>query len=292
MRIFLDMIGCRLNQSEIEGFANLFRALGHQVVGDPAQADVAIVNTCAVTVKAAADSRKKLRRASREGARLVIATGCWATLEPQAALNLEGVQSVCVNDQKDGLVAEILGITPENIATIKLVREPLPGDRGRTRAFIKVQEGFRLWVDMPNFLIWSVPGLNFKDTRVYTKAQKTAGPDNNLYGVICRYQDQQNYYAFMISSDGYYGIYRRQAGIISRMGLTQMGFSEAILRGDQTNEILALCQGDQLVLYVNDIKLLQVTDDTFTHGDVGLVAGNLTTPGTDILFNYFIVLKP
>jgi hypothetical protein len=154
------------------------------------------------------------------------------------------------------------------------------------------QEGFRLWVNMPNFLIWSVPGLNFKDTQIYTKAQKTAGPDNNLYGVICRFQDRQNYYAFMISSDGYYGIYRRQAGIISRMGLTQMGFSEAILRGNQANEILALCQGDQLVLFVNDTKLLQVTDDTFTYGDVGLIAGNLSTPGTDILFNHFIVLKP
>ena len=141
MRIFFDTIGCRLNQSEIEGFANLFRALGHQVVGDPAQADVAIVNTCAVTVKAAADSRKQLRRAGREGAQLVIATGCWATLEPEAAQNLEGVHRVFVNDQKDSLVADILNLTPEHISAIKLVREPLPGDRGRTRAFIKVQEG-------------------------------------------------------------------------------------------------------------------------------------------------------
>ncbi|MBW6465847.1 MAG: hypothetical protein K0B06_05035 [Brevefilum sp.] len=154
------------------------------------------------------------------------------------------------------------------------------------------EQGFRLWVDVPNFLIWSVPGLNFKDARIYSNAQKIAGPDDNLFGVICRYQDRQNYYAFMISSDGYYGIYRRQAGIISRMGLTQMGFSEAIRRGDQANEILAVCQGDQLALFVNDTKLLQVTDDTFTHGDVGLIAGNLTKPGTDILFNYFIVLKP
>jgi threonylcarbamoyladenosine tRNA methylthiotransferase MtaB len=141
MRIFLDTIGCRLNQSEIEGFANLFRALGHQVVGDPAQADVAIVNTCAVTAKAAADSRKHLRRASREGAQLVIATGCWATLEPEAAQNLEGVHSVFVNDLKDRLVADIMDVTPESISAIKVVREPLPGDRGRTRAFIKVQEG-------------------------------------------------------------------------------------------------------------------------------------------------------
>ncbi|HEY9122534.1 MAG TPA: hypothetical protein VIM80_06020, partial [Brevefilum sp.] len=61
MNIFFDSIGCRLNQSEVESLANIFRALGHQIVGDPADADLAIVNTCAVTVKAAADSRKKLR---------------------------------------------------------------------------------------------------------------------------------------------------------------------------------------------------------------------------------------
>jgi threonylcarbamoyladenosine tRNA methylthiotransferase MtaB len=141
MRIFLDSIGCRLNQSEIEGFANLFRALGHEVVPDPAMADVAIVNTCAVTVKAAADSRKQLRRASREGAQVVIATGCWATLEPEAAQNLEGVQRVFMNDQKDTLVADLLDISAEQFSAVKVVREPLPGDRGRTRAFIKVQEG-------------------------------------------------------------------------------------------------------------------------------------------------------
>ncbi len=141
MKIFLDVIGCRLNQSEIEGFANTFRALGHQIVSKPAEADLAIVNTCAVTVKAAADSRKSLRRAGREGARKVVATGCWATLHPGAALDLPGVSGVFVNDQKDSLVAEILDLPPEAISKLSLVREPLPGDRGRTRAFIKVQEG-------------------------------------------------------------------------------------------------------------------------------------------------------
>lgn len=141
MKIFLDVIGCRLNQSEIEGFANIFRALGHQIVSEPAQADLAIVNTCAVTVKAAADSRKRLRRAGREGAREVIATGCWATLHPGAALDLPGVNEVFVNDQKDSLVAEILDLPVDAISKLSLVREPLPGDRARTRAFIKVQEG-------------------------------------------------------------------------------------------------------------------------------------------------------
>ena len=141
MRIFLDVIGCRLNQSEAEAYANHFRAFGHQIVSDPGEADIAIVNTCTVTVKAAADSRKQLRRASREGAPVVIATGCWATLEPEAAQNLPGVTRVFLNQQKDQLVADILNKSPEEIASLTLVRQPIPGERGRTRAFIKAQEG-------------------------------------------------------------------------------------------------------------------------------------------------------
>ncbi len=141
MKIFFDVIGCRLNQSEVESFANTFRALGHQIVADPAEADLAIVNTCAVTVKAAADSRKQLRHAARAGAGRVIATGCWATIHPEAALELPGVSDVFTNNQKDELVASVLSISQGDLAKLTLVREPLPGDRGRTRAFIKVQDG-------------------------------------------------------------------------------------------------------------------------------------------------------
>lgn len=141
MKIFLDVVGCRLNQSEVESFANAFRALGHQIVGDPCDADLAIVNTCAVTVKAAADSRKKLRRAAREGAPAVLATGCWATLYPDAASELEGVTGVIVNDEKEQLVSKVLGLNPQDVSQLQMIREPLPGDRARTRAFIRVQEG-------------------------------------------------------------------------------------------------------------------------------------------------------
>ncbi len=141
MKIFLDVIGCRLNQSEVETIANTFRALGHAIVPEPSQADLAIVNTCAVTVKAAADSRKQLRRAAREGAERVVATGCWATLYPEDALDLPGVTDVVLNDQKDALVPDLLSLSPELLSELALVREPLPGERARTRAFIKVQEG-------------------------------------------------------------------------------------------------------------------------------------------------------
>jgi hypothetical protein len=154
------------------------------------------------------------------------------------------------------------------------------------------ENGFRLWVDLPNYQVWSVPGLNFRDTRIYTKTHKLSGPDDNLFGVLCRFQDAENYYALMISSDGYYGILKKHSGTFSLLGLPQMGFDEAIQRGDQANELLAVCQGNQLALFVNDTKLAQVTDDTFTFGDVGVIAGNRAKSGTNVLFDYFLVLKP
>lgn len=141
MNVFFDTIGCRLNQSEIEIMAAQFRKAGHTVVEDAGKADLVIVNTCAVTSAAASDSRQKIRQAAHKGAGQIIATGCWATLEPQAALNLPGVENVVLNENKDHLVSDFLHITPLIFDLEPMAREPLPGEHLRTRAFLKVQDG-------------------------------------------------------------------------------------------------------------------------------------------------------
>ncbi|MDX1437775.1 MAG: MiaB/RimO family radical SAM methylthiotransferase, partial [Anaerolineales bacterium] len=141
LRINLDMVGCRLNQSEIEQYARQFRAAGHTIVATPGDADLVVVNTCGVTAAAAADSRSKARRAHRAGAERIILTGCWSTLAPAEAASLPGVVDVVPNDSKDELVGSTLGIRPDNFDLEPVVREPLPGARLRTRAFIKVQDG-------------------------------------------------------------------------------------------------------------------------------------------------------
>ncbi len=141
MKIFLDTIGCRLNQSEIETYARQFRAAGHSLVADPAEADLAVINTCTVTAAAAADSRKKIRGAARAGAAEVVVTGCWSTLNPQGAAALPGVGRVVPNSGKDALVPTILGIHPGDLDMESVARDPIPGARLRTRAFIKVQDG-------------------------------------------------------------------------------------------------------------------------------------------------------
>lgn len=140
MKVYLDMVGCRLNQSELEVFARQFRAAGHVLAADPAEADLVVINTCAVTAAADADSRQKIRQAARAGSKIVV-TGCWSTLHPEDAASLPNVAQVVMNDRKDALVGDVLHLAMEAFDLEPLARIPLPGARSRTRAFIKVQDG-------------------------------------------------------------------------------------------------------------------------------------------------------
>ena len=141
MKIFFDMIGCRLNQAEIESMARQFREAGHEIVASATEADLAVINTCTVTAQAAADSRAAIRRANRLGLEDVVVTGCWATLEPDKAAGLPGVRKIVPNDQKERLAVDLLGLPQEFFDLEPLARQPLPGLHARTRAFIKVQDG-------------------------------------------------------------------------------------------------------------------------------------------------------
>lgn len=141
MKVYLDTIGCRLNQSEIETYARQFHAAGHTLAPTPQDADLVVVNTCAVTQAAASDSRQKIRQAARSGAHQIVVTGCWSTLNPQEAADLAGVSQVVPNAVKDRLVPDLLQAPAELFDLEPLRRMPVPGARQRTRAFIKVQDG-------------------------------------------------------------------------------------------------------------------------------------------------------
>jgi threonylcarbamoyladenosine tRNA methylthiotransferase MtaB len=136
MRIHLSSLGCKLNQSEMDALANRLAAGGHQIVATPAEADLCVLNTCAVTHVAAQKSRQALRRLHRESpAARLIATGCYAELAPADLRNLPGVDLVVGNRDKERL-AESLGDQDRGLVP---AASHLP--RFRTRAFVKIQDG-------------------------------------------------------------------------------------------------------------------------------------------------------
>lgn len=146
MRIHLKTLGCRLNEAELETWSRDFQAQGHQITQDLSDADLVVVNTCAVTGEAVRKSRKLMHKTHRENphAKLVV-SGCYASLNLAADAQTEGVDLVVNNLDKDRLVE----ITTRQLDLHSMpAMATIPGEnsllsRGRQRAFIKIQDGCR-----------------------------------------------------------------------------------------------------------------------------------------------------
>jgi threonylcarbamoyladenosine tRNA methylthiotransferase MtaB len=146
MKIHLKALGCRLNEAELEKWSQDFTSAGHVISNDSSEADIVVLNTCSVTQGAGKKSRQLLNRLHRENPTAkLIASGCHATLSPEEFAESVGVDLIVPNQEKDQLAQQVLerfsdGSMP-SIATE-------PGEtslfqRGRQRAFIKIQDGCR-----------------------------------------------------------------------------------------------------------------------------------------------------
>lgn len=146
MQIHLKTLGCRLNEAELETWAQAFQAQGHAITNDISTAQLVIINSCAVTQDAARKSRQLIRRIHRENpkAKLVV-SGCYATLNADEAQALLGVDLVVSNKDKAQLVEKALTeLTFDTMpAMATQPAEIALFTRGRQRAFVKVQDGCR-----------------------------------------------------------------------------------------------------------------------------------------------------
>ncbi len=150
MRVAIATLGCKVNQLESDAIAEEFMANGHEVVPFPRPFDICVVNTCAVTAKASAESRRLLRRARRLNPEArIVATGCLVQVAPQDLMDALGWQ-VCLvgNDQKDRLAGRILahgdciGLYMGDVARLTRCQDfPVRSPLSRTRAYLKVQDG-------------------------------------------------------------------------------------------------------------------------------------------------------
>jgi hypothetical protein len=154
------------------------------------------------------------------------------------------------------------------------------------------EEGFRIYVASESSAKISIPRLHYSNVHLEVEARKIGGVDDNDFGLICRYKDPDNFYFFIISSDGYYGIGKYVQNSLSLIGMDMMQTSNLIHEGEAVNLIRADCVGDLLTIYINGQKTAEVRDSTLKEGDVGLIAGTFASPGTDILFNQFVARRP
>jgi len=137
----IETLGCKANLYDSRRLAEALETLGYRGAADGASPDVCMVNTCTVTHTADRKSRQQASRLARDypDARVFV-TGCYATAFPDQLENIEGVDGVFGRGEWGRLLAAVHGGPPPDEAVPR-------GDfgigtfGGRTRAFLKVQEG-------------------------------------------------------------------------------------------------------------------------------------------------------
>lgn len=153
--------------------------------------------------------------------------------------------------------------------------------------------GLQFFVNHTNYDYWSILNHYFADTSIQVDATRMSGPVDNKYGIVCRYQNSENFYQFLVSSDGYFGIVKIVNGEKSLLSSNQLEYDEVIVSDDGSfNQIQAVCLGSSLTLSVNGVLLASAFDMDLDDGKVGLWAGTNGEQAVDILFKNFQVSEP
>ena len=152
-------------------------------------------------------------------------------------------------------------------------------------ADVMIQDGkLLIHILQPGQIAWTTAGQSFADFLLQVEATKVAGPEDNEYGVLIRMDENDHFYAFSISSDGYARVARYEEGNWMVMGPDWFPH-DAIHQGTQTNILEVEARGAQLSFRVNGEEVTTVEDTTLAKGDVGLYAGAFENPDVQIAFD-------
>jgi S1-C subfamily serine protease len=132
-------------------------------------------------------------------------------------------------------------------------------------------------------------GKKLTDVLIQIDTRVERSSNDGDYGVICRYQDNQNFYMFEITQDGYYAIYKLYRG--DWYPLIEYTYSDMLVNL-QDAQFNTACIGSTLTLAVNGKLLGEITDYSIGSGDFGFFAGTFDTGNNIISFDNLIVSQP
>lgn len=157
---------------------------------------------------------------------------------------------------------------------------------------VSIQNGELLFsVNTENYFFWSgyqsTQDLSNTIFSVDAHVQQATGVGD--FGFLCRIQDENNFYAMEVSEDGYFAIWKFENGKSDY--LYEWEYSNEIPIG-QPMSLVGACVGNKLVLGVNDKVLVEITDNTFKNGNIGLLTGTFEIPDITVAFDNYYVYKP
>jgi threonylcarbamoyladenosine tRNA methylthiotransferase MtaB len=150
LKIAYFSLGCKLNFSEASSMASDFIRHDFMPVPFSDSADVYIINTCSVTHIANQKSRQVIKRAINKNPNaIIIVTGCYAQLKPKDITEIQGVDYILGNNEKQIIESLLIqGLSKQT--SPKLLHSdyhnitkfyPSWSGHERTRSFLKIQDG-------------------------------------------------------------------------------------------------------------------------------------------------------
>ena len=150
-RVGITTLGCKVNTYESELIGETLKTDDWNVVPNTESADLYLINTCTVTREADRQARQEVRKAiKRNPDALVVVTGCYAQMAPEACAEIPGVDLVLGNDRKldmhkllpqleNGELPKVMvGDLDQHVS---LPDQLLAGYEAHTRAFVQIQQG-------------------------------------------------------------------------------------------------------------------------------------------------------
>ena len=137
-KFYIHTLGCRVNQYESRGIYEKLTKMGYVSTKDPKDADIVILNTCAVTAESGRKSAQMIRKYVSDGKKTIV-FGCYSEMSPE---KIKGAYYIGGTSGKQN-VLEILENLPHSADKETYEETPigyLPIN-DRSRAYIKIEDG-------------------------------------------------------------------------------------------------------------------------------------------------------
>jgi hypothetical protein len=186
------------------------------------------------------------------------------------------------------LVAPIRGTTPTLSDDFRRPSDRWPAviyDEGRISF---ARRGLNFRITAPDYALWTageeITALRPADVLVESDVLRSRGAENDTYGLLVRYVDNENFYYFGISGGGTFSFWRVVAG--EWTALVDWTAAAAIQTADEeVNRLGVLAQGDRFLLLIDDTPVADLRDATFAAGSAGFYAGTYQQDDLDVTFD-------
>jgi hypothetical protein len=147
--------------------------------------------------------------------------------------------------------------------------------------------GYLVEVREPEYLVWWLADANFSDIVISADTVFPPATQVAAAALVFHYQDDDNFYLFSVSNDGYYTLEIKRDGAWDVL----ISWTESPEIDAVRNAIRVETRGERIALYVNDALLEETLDTTFSAGDIAVAVVSFDATPAIVRFDNLTIAR-